>query len=131
MMMNSVATAIVVGTLVGTWGMYFAIGRLIASDWMLQAGRPPTAFGRRVVWAVAVIAVPFAWFMGFVVGGNFGGAFAGVLAERTGLPEAALIPAGIGLGLAMCIALICTASAFIALTLVRLVERNRGAGVGA
>jgi hypothetical protein len=119
----SVAIAIFGGTLLGLLVSYFAIKRLAASRWMLSSSQSPTTGGRRTVWVVAIIAIPFAWLLGFVVGGNFGGALAGRFAESSGLSEAILIPSGIGLGIALCTAMLSIGSALLGLLVVRLFER--------
>ena len=46
--------------------------------------------------AIAVVALPIAWFLGYVVGGNFGGSIASQLSF---LSEGVVIPIGIAIGI--------------------------------
>ena len=72
---------------------------------------------------VAVVAFPFAWWAGFILGGNFGGAFAAAVAEDMGA-QRALVPVGISLGIALVTSAIVTVLCVIAFETANLLQRR-------
>ena len=120
--MNSVTFAIGIGTLLGIIAAFLIIKRIGESEWRLH-DEFTGAFARRVTWFVGVATFPFAWFLGFIVGGNFGGALAGRFSEEVGLSAEILIPIGIGAGIFVCSALLSIATALTAFIIARTIKR--------
>jgi len=67
-------------------------------------------------------AYPFALFLGFVIGGNLGGGMAGIVSNAVGLGRVGII-FGIGLGMFVVTAFICSLTAFLGFILGGLVEK--------
>lgn len=122
--MLSVTFAIVAGTVIGFFITFLGVRHLIEGRENPVIKHPSAKGGKRVIWTVTVAAMPFVWFVAFVVGGNFGGAVASNLAEVSGIPEAFLVPIGIGTGLALFIAFLALGAALISIVVVRIFGRR-------
>ena len=83
----------------------------------------PAANTRNVAKSFSLVLVavtfPFAWWLGFILGGNFGGATAALMTGHI-RRDAGLIQLGIGLGIALTTAAICLAVAGLCLLVQRL-----------
>lgn len=121
--MVSVTLAITVGTLVGFLTAFRAI-RYFTKDRKMSVPtrRDVKKDGTRIVWTVTTLAAPIVWFLAFIVGGNFGGAFASNLAEATGVSEVLLVPLGIGVGLAICIAFLAVGIGLLCIGALRILD---------
>lgn len=96
--MNSVATAIIVGTTLSGILVYLGLAILLRSERCRRSGSKGV-IERRAAWLIAILTYPFAWFVGLILGGNFGGGYAGWLSERTGIAQEVLIPIAVGAGI--------------------------------
>lgn len=123
MIVTAVSFAVLVSTLLCVVATYIAVRQISRGQWLTPADRTSSPFARRVSWLSAIGVFPFAWFLGFVVGGNFGGAIASNLSEGTGLPAGFLIPLGIGVGIFLCTTLLSIAVALLGFAITRCVER--------
>jgi hypothetical protein len=121
--MTTVNAAVLLGTALAILVTVFGLRRMRRSF----PSEPSNATLRRTAnalpAALAVIAFPFAWWLGFILGGNFGGGVSAWLAERLG-GEAVLVPVGIGLGIFLITATLCLAVAVVGLLLVQGIIRN-------
>ena len=96
--MTSVTIAILLGTTLAI------LATTVGLRWMRSTPFfvPPNAATKRVTKIVplvlAIAAFPFAWWVGFILGGNFGGATGASVADAAG-GETVLVPIGIGLGI--------------------------------
>lgn len=121
--MTLVILAVLTGSSVSVLTAYLAIRRVIQSRWLLPAGRVSTSFAHGIAWGLAIVAFPFAWFLGFVAGSNFGGAIFSVISESTGVPEKLLIPFGIAIGIFLCTTLLSIGASIVGFIVARLIER--------
>jgi hypothetical protein len=96
-MITPVFIATLLGTVLAAFLLWVSVRWLLASRILLSPGKEQRPFTKYLVSVAALVAFPFAWFVGFVIGGNFGGAYASL----TSLSEAWAIPTGIGLGIAV------------------------------
>lgn len=122
--MTSVAFAVLLGTVFGLLATYWAVSRIVGSRWLLPGGYDGK-LAQRVAWFAAIIAFPFTWFLGFVVGGNFGGGAAGKVSESLGLSSQIIIPFGIGLGILLCTTVLSIAVSVLGFAIARCIERLR------
>ena len=97
-MMTFISVSVCLATIMSAIVVYLTIKTLVRSN----SGTPIVGlrFSNAMLVLVTII-FPFAWFFGFVVGGNFGGAVASNLAG-TLFSERVLIPIGIGIGIFIC-----------------------------
>jgi len=93
--MNSLLNPVFLATVISTVASIFTIMYLVR---VLVRKRPAHKFASWVIPFIAVIAYPFSWFLGYVIGGNFGGSIAGLIPVH----EPVLIAAGIGVGIFIC-----------------------------
>ena len=98
------------------------IKKLGASHFLSSTNRALSDIEKYAIWVVAAVTSPFAWFLGFVFGGNFGGAVASTISEASGLPSEILISGGVGLGIFACTVLLSIGSVFLIFIVIRLVE---------
>lgn len=120
---SPVFTAIVLATLLSAITTYRTVKMIGQSAWLLGSDKTPAkGVAPKLALILALIAFPFAWFLGFVIGGNFGGAIASVLPE-IGISEKTLIPFGIGLGIFICATFLSIAVALIGFVIGRYFEQ--------
>lgn len=122
--MTSVAFAVLLGTVLGGLATYWAVSRIVGNRWLLPMGYDGR-LAQRVAWFAAIVAYPFMWFLGFVVGGNFGGGAAGKVSESLGLSSQIVIPFGIGLGILLGTTLLSIAVSVLGFAIARCIERLR------
>lgn len=94
--MSEVTIAIVGGTFLAVFATIFGLRFL--RRWAARKSTGTVSLPSRIAGAVALIIFPFAWWIGFIVGGNFGGASGGSIGEGSTL-ESGIIVLGIGLGI--------------------------------
>lgn len=89
-----VPTAIFVATLLSIYCVYTFLSR---SDRKAGSSQWP-ALTRWLPKIVAVLLFPLAWWLGFIVGGNFGGGWGSLLDEKWSLAGVGVV-IGLGLGI--------------------------------
>lgn len=123
--MNVISFAIIIGTLLGIFSTIVVVAGLAKSNWLLKSRTVPARFVIRLPLWVAMSAFPFSWFVGFIVGGNFGGAIAASVLEKFDLSSGVIIPIGIAAGIAFCSAFFPIVSALITSVICRCIQRKR------
>jgi predicted small integral membrane protein len=92
--MNGVVSPVFLATTLSTIASIAACAYFIG---FLRARRAQSGIiERSTTIAIALVTLPIAWFLGYVVGGNFGGSIASQLSF---LSEAVVIPIGIAIGI--------------------------------
>lgn len=124
--MTTVSISVTVATALAVFAIYFSIRQILSRRWLLRSDAPPAPQTRNVTWTLAILALPFTWFLGFVIGGNFGGALAGSFAESSRLDPGLLIPFGIGVGIFLVTSVGAIGIGLLGFVLGRLIERARG-----
>jgi hypothetical protein len=123
-MITPAALAVFVATALCLAVLAVVIRALTATRWLLPASATGKV-SRWVTWTLAVATFPFVWFLGFVVGGNFGGAYASRLAEAWSISGEILIPLGIGFALFVCALVLSLLLALAGFVVTRYVEHAR------
>src|SRR5262245_41671747 len=123
-MFTPVSIATVVGTAVAAIVLWVTIRWLGNSNFLLAPGQRARRAGKLAAVVAGVVSFPFAWFVGYVVGGNFGGAYA----SRVGREADLLIPIGIGTGILLVTVVVSLIIAVVAFVCGRLLERQQTAG---
>jgi hypothetical protein len=120
--MMSINIAVLFGTILAILATMHGLCRLRNSLPLTRSDKPTSPLIRIIPILFAVVAFPFAWWLGFLLGGNFGGAAGGAIAAVTG-GEGILVPAGIGAGIFIATATISLVAAGVGLLLARLFSR--------
>lgn len=123
--MTTVSFAVTVATMLAVFTTYFLIQRILSRWRFLRSQVLPGSLTRSVTWILVVVTLPFAWFLGFVIGGNFGGALAGNFAESSGIAPKLLVPLGIGAGIFFITSLGAIGAGLLGFILGRLIEKIR------
>lgn len=124
--MSAVSFSVIVATVLAVCVVYLLIRRILLQWRFVRSQVIPGAITRGVTWILVVIALPFAWFFGFVIGGNFGGALAGNFAEGSGITPRLIIPLGIGAGVFFITSLGAMGAGLLGFILGGLIEKIRG-----
>lgn len=120
--MGSVTIAMVLSTVLAAAAVFLGLHWMRKSSILARPGMSTTRVMRSVPVVLSIVMFPFAWWLGVILGGNFGGAIAAsiVATERGGQ---VLVSIGIALGIFMVTAVISLAAAFFGLLLMRLITR--------
>ena len=120
--MTSVTFAVLLGTTFGLLVTYWSIIHVVKSRWLLPSGSDGR-IAQKAAWLAAIVAFPSMWFLGFFMGGNFGGGAAGKVWENFGLSPQIAIPFGIGIGILLSTALLSVAVSIVGFAIARCIER--------
>lgn len=120
--MTSVTVAVLLGTALAILATILGLRSMRSSQFLVSPNATPTRLTRIVPLVLAVAAFPFAWWLGFILGGNFGGTTVASVAEVAG-GETVLVPIGIGIGIFFATAAISLGVAGIGLVVTRLLSR--------
>jgi hypothetical protein len=122
--MTSITIAVLLGTVLAILTTILGLRWMRSSQFLVLPNATPTRLARIVPLVLAIAAFPFAWWLGFILGGNFGGATGASVADVAG-GETVLVPIGIGLGIFFATAAISLGIAGIGLLATRLFLRIR------